>query len=144
VAAVFPKHPFHAPAQAALEAATAEEPAVFCRATQASFLRLITTPPLLREYAAEHVTNRTALAELQMLLSRAEITEMDEPSGAAPLWHRLAARDTASPKVWMDAYLAAFAITADLRFVTLDGDFKSYEAQGLHLVLLNSQPATAG
>jgi hypothetical protein len=37
----------------------------------------------------------------------------------------------------MDAYLAAFAIAGGLRFVTLDGDFKRYEAQGLQLVLLN-------
>ena len=48
-----------------------------------------------------------------------------------PLWHRLAARDTASPKVWMDAYLAAFAMNARLRLVTLDQDFKAFEAQGL-------------
>jgi uncharacterized protein len=72
-----------------------------------------------------------------MLLSRPEIAEMDEPSGTAALWQRLATRDTASPKVWMDAYLAAFAITGGLRFVTLDGDFKSYRAEGLQLVLLN-------
>lgn len=137
VAAVFPTHPFHAYAQAALEAATADEPAVFCRATQVSFLRLITTPQLLRQYDAWQMTNASALAELQMLLSRPEITEIDEPPGTAALWQRLAARDTASPKVWMDAYLAAFAITGGLRFVTLDGDFKSYEAEGLQLVLLN-------
>lgn len=137
IAAVFPRHPFHAQAQAVLEAATAEEPAVFCRATQASFLRLITTPQLLRHYDAGQVTNATALTEFQMLLSRPEIAEMDEPSGTAALWQRLATRDTASPKVWMDAYLAAFAITGGLRFVTLDGDFKSYRAEGLQLVLLN-------
>jgi predicted nucleic acid-binding protein len=53
------------------------------------------------------------------------------------LWHRLAKRDTASPKVWMDAYLAAFAISSGLCFVTLDDDFKTYEAQGLDWVLLN-------
>lgn len=138
LAAVFPGHPFHARAQAALEAATAAEPALFCRATQASFLRLITTPQLLRQYDARHMTNRAALAVLQMLLARPQIAETEEPPGAAALWQRLGARDTASPKVWMDAYLAAFAITANLRFVTLDRDFETYAAHGLRLELLHS------
>ncbi|TLD72578.1 PIN domain-containing protein [Phragmitibacter flavus] len=137
VAAVFPTHPFHARAQAALAAATAEEPAVFCRATQVSFLRLITTPQLLRHYDAAHMTNRSALTQLQMLLSRPEIAEIEEPPGTAALWQKLAMHDTASPKVWMDAYLAAFAIKGGLHFVTLDGDFKSYQPHGLQLALLN-------
>ncbi|NJL18755.1 MAG: PIN domain-containing protein [Bdellovibrionaceae bacterium] len=138
VAAVFPKHPFHSHAQAALEAATAYEPAVFCRATQVSFLRLITTPHLLRQYDAGRLTNASALEELKLLLSRPEIADIDEPSGTAALWWRLSALESASPKVWMDAYLAAFAITGGLRFVTLDGDFQRYAAEGLQLVLLKS------
>lgn len=138
VAAVFPTHPFHASAQAALMAATAEEPAAFCRATETSFLRLLTTPRLLSQYDARHMTNRSALSELEMLLSRPEIAELDEPPGTSTLWRQLAYRDTASPKVWMDAYLAAFAITGGLRFVTLDRDFKGYEPHGLQLSLLGS------
>ena len=53
------------------------------------------------------------------------------------LWHRLASRDTASPKVWMDAYLAAFAISGALVVLTLDVDFRIYEEQGLDLVVLS-------
>ena len=37
----------------------------------------------------------------------------------------------------MDAYLAAFAITGELRLVSLDRDFKIYQAQGLQLMLLH-------
>lgn len=40
--------------------------------------------------------------------------------------------------VWMDAYLAAFAIGHAVEFVTLDQDFKRYEKDGLKLKLLNS------
>lgn len=137
VAVTFPTHPFHSPALAALQAATAAEAAIFCRATQISFLRLATTPQLLKHYAAEKLTNRDALTGLQMLLSRPTVQEMDEPPGTTALWHQLAARDTASPKVWMDAYLAAFAITGGLRLVSLDSDFKIYHAQGLQLMLLH-------
>ena len=138
IAAVFPSHPFHESAQAVLQTATASAPAVFCRATQVSFLRLATTPPLLRQYDAEHMTNRAALAELQMLLSRPEISEIDEPPAIAVLWHLLAECDSASPKVWMDAYLAAFAITAGLTLVTFDRGFKNYVEHDLDLYLLPS------
>jgi predicted nucleic acid-binding protein len=42
----------------------------------------------------------------------------------------------ASPKVWTDAYLAAFAIRHDLELVTIDRDFKNFEKAGLKLHLL--------
>jgi uncharacterized protein len=137
VAATFPTHPFHAPALTALEAATPDAPAVFCRATQVSFLRLATTPQLLKQYGARGFTNDDVLAGLQILLSRPSVAEMDEPLGTAALWLRLASRDTASPKVWMDAYLAAFAICGEMRLVSLDHDFKAYRAHGLDLAVLN-------
>jgi len=52
------------------------------------------------------------------------------------LWPRVATRSTASPKVWMHAYLAAFAIAAGMTMVTLDEDFSAYEPQDLDLVLI--------
>lgn len=137
IAAIFTTHPFHRQAQTALREATPAAPAVFCRSTQQSVLRLASTPVLLKAYGAEGLTNRDALVALDALLALAQVCERDEPPGTVPLWHRLASRDTASPKVWMDAYLAAFAMGGALRFVTLDHDFKTYAAQGLDLVLLN-------
>jgi predicted nucleic acid-binding protein len=38
------------------------------------------------------------------------------------------------PRLWTDAYLAAFAISARLRLVTFDKDYKSFP--GLNLLLL--------
>ena len=142
VAAVFPSHPFYSHAQAALAATTESEPAIFCRATQNRFLRLITTPQLLRQYNSANMTNRVALSLLKTLLSRPEISEVDEPPGTASLWYQLATRDADSPKVWMDAYLAAFAISGDLSFVTIDSDFKAYESHGLHLLHLTALSET--
>lgn len=136
LAAVFPQHPYHVQAQEELAIATPHAPAVFCRATQQSFLRLITTPQILRTYAVEAMTNRSAWKTFELLRAHSGIVVHDEPSGAVALWHRLAAGDTASPKVWMDAYLAAFAISGRLNFVTLDRDFKRYEVHGLRLRLL--------
>ena len=51
-------------------------------------------------------------------------------------WRRLATRDLASPKLWMDAYLAAFAIAADVELVTTDKAFGRFE--GLKVTVLGS------
>lgn len=141
LAAVFLHHPAHRLAKAELKKATQRQPAWFCRATQQSFLRLMTTPALLRQYQAEGFTNRDAVAVYTLLHTQLAVAEIDEPTGTVALWHRLATRDTASPKVWMDTYLAAFAIAAGLEFVTLDRDFQTYEAHGLRLRLLASSPS---
>ena len=137
LAAVFTTHPFHPQAQRSLQQATPAVPAVFCRSTQQSFLRLTSTPALLKAYGAQGLTNCDALVALDALLALPQVCEREEPAGTLALWRRLASRDTASPKVWMDAYLAAFAIIGGLRLVSLDHDFKSFEAQGLALVRLN-------
>ena len=137
VAAAFPLHPHHLLALDELERATPGVPAVFCRATQQSFLRLISTPQVLRAYQPEMVTNRAARVAFERLCARPGIIILDEePAGTVSLWHQFAARDTASPKVWMDAYLAAFAIAGSLDFVTLDRDFLTYRQHGLRLRLL--------
>lgn len=138
IAAIFTTHPFHHRAQTALQHATPANPAVFCRSTQQSFLRLASNPALLKTYGADGLTNRDALAALDALLALTKVCEREEAPGTVALWHRLAARDTASPKAWMDAYLAAFAMSGALHLVTLDDDFKSFVAQGLDLVLLNA------
>ena len=57
-----------------------------------------------------------------------------EPEGLEPHWKALAARDTTSPKVWMDAYLAAFAIAGGHQLVTIDRDFQQFP--GLDCVVL--------
>ena len=137
IAAVFTSHPCHRSAQQALHETTPARPAVFCRSTHQSFLRLASTPALLKTYGAAAMTNHDALVALEALLALPQVCERKEHTGIVALWHRLAARNTASPKVWMDAYLAAFAISGGLRLVTLDHDFKSYKKQGLDLRLLN-------
>ncbi len=137
LAAVFTSHAYHQTARKQLQQATADEPALFCRATQQSFLRLASTPALLKAYGATGLTNRDALVTMDALLALPQVRERDEPPGTPALWHRLASLDTASPKVWMDAYLAAFAISGSMRMVTLDQDFKNFAAHGLDLMLID-------
>lgn len=136
IASVFTTHPFHEQAQAVLNAATPASPAVFCRSTQLSVLRLASTPALLKAYGADGFTNRDALVAMNALLALDQVCEREEPPGTMTLCHQLSSCDTASPKVWMDAYLAAFAIRGALRLVTLDHDFKGFVPRGLDLALL--------
>lgn len=136
LAAVFPTHPFHLPARRCLLEATPAAPAIFCRSTQQSFLRLSSTPALLQAYGATGMTHRDALLALGALMTLPLVGDRGEPPGTFALWQRIAVRDSASPKVWMDAYLAAFAISGALRLVSLDRDFGNYTPHGLELDLL--------
>lgn len=138
LAALFPNHPFHSIAQRALQQATRAQPALWCRATQQSFLRLASTPALHQVYDTKGMTNRDALVAMDALQALPQVALLDEPSGTLALWRTLAGLDSASPKVWMDAYLAAFAIAGGLRMVTLDRDFKNFVPQGLDLALLTA------
>jgi toxin-antitoxin system PIN domain toxin len=136
LAAVFEQHPLHGLARQVLQQATPTEPAVFCRTTQQDFLRLLSTAALARAYGAPPLTNRHALVALDTLQALAQVDLRDEPSGTLALWRTLATLDSASPKVWRDAYLAAFAMAGGLRMVTLDWNFKNFVPQGLDLTLL--------
>jgi uncharacterized protein len=140
LAAIFEQHPFHSTARQALRQATSAQPAVFCRATQQSLLRLTSTTGIAKSYGEPPLTNRGALMTLDSLQALPQVIWRDEPPGIFEKWRFLATLDSASPKVWMDAYLAAFAIASGLRMVTLDKDFKNFVKQGLNLSLITLSP----
>lgn len=138
LAAVFASHPFHKLAQQALQRATPANPAIFCRSTEQSFLRLASTPALLKVYGAQGMTNRDAWVALDALQALPQVCTRGEAPGLMSIWRKLASADAASPKLWMDAYLAAFAISGGLRIVTLDRDFKNFVVNGLDLALVTA------
>lgn len=136
LAAIFKQHQFHSIARQALRQATASQSAVFCRATEQSVLRLMSTAGIAKSYGEPPLTNRGALQTLDALQALPQTSWQAEPPGIFEKWRQLAGLDSASPKVWMDAYLAAFAIQSGLRMVTIDKDFKNFEPQGLDLNVL--------
>lgn len=114
-----------------------KEPAsiLLCRATQQTFLRLLTNASVLSPYGNPPLTNREAWSAYEALLTDDRISfRADEPAGLEALWRRFAVRETASPKLWMDAYLAAFALAGGYQMVTTDAAFKQF--QGLDLLVL--------
>lgn len=129
-------HVHHAAARDWLD--TIDEPAtiLFCRATQQALVRLLSNAAVLGSYGTPPLTNREAWAAYEALLADDRIVmRADEPAGIESRWQELAARDTASPKLWMDAYLAAFAFTGGYRLVTNDSAFRQFH--GLDLLLLS-------
>ena len=128
------QHVHHSLAATWFGALTAADTAFFCRATRISFLRLLT-----QKIAADFVplSNREAWTALDQLMADDATGFEAEPHGLDLAWRQLADGDASSPKLWMDAYLAAFAITGGLRMVTLDKDFRNFESLGLDLLLLS-------
>jgi toxin-antitoxin system PIN domain toxin len=129
------KHALHTATREWLE--TVEEPAsiFFCRATQQSFLRLLTNASVLGPYGNPPLTNRKAWSAYEAFLADDRIAfRADEPVGLESSWKDFAVRGTASPKLWMDAYLAAFALAGRYSMVTTDAAFRQF--RGLDLQVL--------
>ncbi len=127
------QHVHHPLAAAWFSGLADSDTAIFCRATRMSFLRLLT-----QKIAPDYVplSNTDAWAALDRLMEDEATGFEPEPAGLDHVWRQLSEADSSSPKVWMDAYLAAFAITAGMRLVTFDKDFLNFTSQGLDLQVL--------
>ena len=78
-------------------------------------------------------TSESLVKSMQAYPGRPGAQTMTPPEAEA-IWKKFAQRKTASPKVWMDAYLAAFAIAGSFQLVTTDNDFKQFN--GLNSLVL--------
>jgi toxin-antitoxin system PIN domain toxin len=132
-------HGFHVVAHAWMTSQTAPGEALFCRSTQQSFLRLLTTTAVMQPYGDPALTNREAWTLYEGLLTDPRVGWSDEPPGLQSHWKVFATRNTASPKLWMDAYLAAFAVAGQHQLVTTDAAYAQYA--GLNLLVLTQSPA---
>jgi toxin-antitoxin system PIN domain toxin len=96
---------------------------LFCRMTQTGFLRLATNPNVLQD---ETLTLSEAWTCYDQFLSDHRIDYSSEPLGIEHLWREYTMAELYSPKVWNDAYLAAFARAGTLTLVTFDSSFTRY------------------
>jgi uncharacterized protein len=89
----------------------------FCRQTQLGLFRILTTAAVM---GSDILTMGDCWQVYDRWRATGQVVWAEEPvSLEAPLRTRTHGT-TASPKVWMDAYLAAFAETAGLTLVTFD------------------------
>ena len=135
LALAIPSHVHHPLARTWLDSLDEPGSAVFCRATQQSLLRLLTQAAVFAKYDREPLTNEQAWAVYDEMRQDERVGfHANEPPGIERYWREYSQRRTASPNLWMDAYLAAFARAADLTLVTADGDFRQFD--GLDLMTL--------
>jgi hypothetical protein len=93
----------------------------FCRFTQLGFLRLLTSSAGMGEEALSQVD---AWNVYDRWLADDRVSMLEEPGGLDRRFRALTRRRQASPKAWADAYLAAFAQTAQATLVTFDQGFR--------------------
>jgi toxin-antitoxin system PIN domain toxin len=129
------RHEHHEAASSWLADLTQAAKVFFCRSTQQSLLRLLTTRAVFAPYGIPPLSNKTAWQAYERFLTDERVSWADEPPGLESHWKRLTASGKASPKLWMDAYLAAFAIAAEYQLVTTDRAFKQFK--GLEYLLLS-------
>jgi toxin-antitoxin system PIN domain toxin len=114
---------------------------LFCRATEQSVLRLLTTTSVMVRYGISPLSNEAAWGIIDSLFDDDRVSRrLNEPPGIDRYWRQFSARRTSSPNVWMDAYLAAFARAADCQLVTIDGGFSQY--RGLDALVLVEETTT--
>jgi uncharacterized protein len=99
-------------------------PIYFCRLTQQGFLRLATNPSVVADNA---LTLDEAWRAYDTYRSDSRIDYLEEPAGMESLWRKFTEGRSFSTHVWNDAYLAAFAISANLEMVTFDKGFRKFE-----------------
>jgi len=134
LALVLSAHEHHIHVSTWLHGQTSGENVAFCRMTQLALLRLLTTRAVLSPYGNPPLTNEQALELYDGLLADPRVTFAPEPAGLERHSQGLASVPSSSPKMWMDAYLAAFAIAGGHQLVTIDSAFTQF--RGLDLVLL--------
>jgi toxin-antitoxin system PIN domain toxin len=122
LALVVEDHPQHVAAKAWFDGLEPTDVPVFCRATQQGFLRLISDRGIFKKSS---LTNAQAVSTYRRLTQDPRIGWMDEPEGIEAKWLSLCSAGTSSPKIWMDAYLAAFSMVSGARLVTFDRAFRT-------------------
>jgi uncharacterized protein len=96
----------------------------FCRYTQSGFLRLATNPTV---FGKEALRLSDAWSIFDGLMEDPRIQFSQEPLGLEHLWRKMTLSKKHSPKVWNDAYLAAFAIAGGIQLVTFDSGFSRFK-----------------
>ena len=110
-----PAHTHHVVARTWIHKHDVSEMA-FCRFTQLGFLRLLTTAAVMRD---EAMTQEQAWLAYDRFLA-AGVRFVHEPPTLDGKFRSLSRAANSSPKEWADAYLAAFALEADLQLATFD------------------------
>jgi uncharacterized protein len=87
-------------------------------------LRLATNSSV---FGKDAITLAKAWQNYDLFLSDPRVSFAAEPVAIEAHWRGYTQNQSFSPKVWNDAYLAAFALAGGLRLVTFDQGFAHYQ-----------------
>ena len=120
VALTLHSHFHHEIARAWFESLDVQEDArlCFCRITQLSFLRLITTEAVMG--TDEVLSQRRAWDVYDRWFQDSRVFFLDEPANLDKMFREISRQARPAAKDWADSYLLAFAEAADLSLVTFD------------------------
>jgi toxin-antitoxin system PIN domain toxin len=104
----------------------------WCRPIQQTILRLLTNRTVMGEGILS--PEEAWLVWEKLILDERVAFLPLEPVGIDAAWQRNIAGRAATPKLWMDAYLAAWAQSGRLSFVTFDSGFKNYPLESLEIL----------
>jgi uncharacterized protein len=90
---------------------------VFCRHTQLGLFRLLSTEAVMKQDAMSQVQ---CWEVYDRWVNSGLAVVAQDPAGLDAAMRQQTSHGLASPKVWADAYLAAFAEAGNLTLVTLD------------------------
>jgi toxin-antitoxin system PIN domain toxin len=96
------------------------EQIAFCRFTQLGLLRLMTTAAAMD---GAPLTMDEAWRAYDDVFEDERVVLVSEPPGCEMAFRKYAKRQTASPKLWADSYLLAFATVSQGTIVTFDRAF---------------------
>src|SRR5258708_7599103 len=122
LALVFQSHVHHTTAKAWMISA-APQSCCFCRVTQLGFLRLSTNR---KAFPADALPMNRAWQLYDELVSDDRVIFAEEPDDIEVTWRNNTQSQLFSTNVWTDAYLAAFAVAANLEIVTFDKGFSQF------------------
>jgi toxin-antitoxin system PIN domain toxin len=110
-------HPHHRAAVSWFGALDPQSVLVFCRQTQLGLFRLLTTAAVMEN---KPLANSQCWDLFATWIKNGKAELWNEPAGIDAIFLRGANHGQSSPKMWTDAYLAAFAEAGGLRLVTFD------------------------
>jgi toxin-antitoxin system PIN domain toxin len=123
LALTFDSHVHHPAAKQWFDGLVWGDICFFCRLTQQGYLRLATSQSVFGKHALSLID---AWGKYDDLLGDPRVAFADEPMNVESNWRAFTQRQTYSPKVWNDAYLAAFALAAKLSLVSFDHGLAQY------------------
>ena len=131
LALIYGAHAQHATALAWINALERGGEALLCRVSQLGLLRLLNNPVAL---GADAQSGAGVWVTWDALVGDPRFRFVGEPPGLQPHLRRLTTRFHHQPARWQDAYLAAFALAADLELVTFDPAFRAVPRLRLRLL----------